>query len=230
MDPSSIQEQLARSFLDHRLSRGERQELAEALGHLAPGSEADAIRRHAFDLVRDALPGRDEVLTMIDWLEGVLRQVPVVPPGRSHETPFAEAHFSPGEDCFRAIANRLESARETMDICLFTITDDRLSNQILDAHRRGVRVRIITDNDKAGDLGSDIPRLREAGIPAIEDRSPFHMHHKFALFDHSSLITGSYNWTRGAARDNQENLIVTNDPRLVGSFGSTFERLWKSLT
>jgi phosphatidylserine/phosphatidylglycerophosphate/cardiolipin synthase-like enzyme len=230
MNTSSIQEQIARSFLDHRLSRGERQKLAETLGHLSPGDEADAIRRHAFDLVRDALTGQDDTLMMIDWLEDVLRQVPGVSPRHAHEGPFAEAHFSPGEDCFRAIAHRLESARETMELCLFTITDDRLSNQILDAQQRGVRVRIITDNDKAGDLGSDILRLREAGIPVIEDQSPFHMHHKFAVFDRSILITGSYNWTRGAARDNQENLIVTDDSRLVGSFGAAFERLWRGLT
>jgi phosphatidylserine/phosphatidylglycerophosphate/cardiolipin synthase-like enzyme len=228
MEPSAIQEQLARSFLDHRLSRNERQALAESLQHVSPGPEADAIRRHAFDLVRDALKGHAEAAPMMEWLEDVIKHLP----GSSlsgNQQPFAEAHFSPGDDCPRAISHRLASVRETLELCLFTITDDRLSNQVLDAHQRGVRVRIITDNDKAGDLGSDVERLRGVGIPVREDRSPFHMHHKFALFDRSTLITGSYNWTRGAARDNQENIIVTNDRGLVGAFGSTFERLWQSL-
>ena len=55
------------------------------------------------------------------------------------------------------------------------------------------------------------------------------MHHKFALFDGATLATGSYNWTRGAWHDNQENLIITTDRRLVAAYTSVFERLWKAL-
>jgi cardiolipin hydrolase len=52
------------------------------------------------------------------------------------------------------------------------------------------------------------------------------MHHKFALFDDARLLTGSYNWTRSAADCNEENLIVTGDPRLVGPFRQEFDKLW----
>ena len=84
-------------------------------------------------------------------------------------------------------------------------------------------MRIITDDAKADDLGSDIDRLGRPGIAVRVDRSPFHMHHKFAIVDGATLLTGSYNWTRGAARDNEENLIVTDEPRLVSAFASTFD-------
>jgi len=227
VDAKTLQERLARSFLDRRLSRAERQELAEALAGLAPGPEADAVRRHAFDLVRDALRADANAGPMIDWLEDVSKHLPGS--SGSSRASFAEAHFSPGDDCPRAITHRLDGARHAIDLCLFTITDDRLSGSIIDAHRRGVLIRIVTDNDKAHDLGSDVDRLRDAGIPVREDQSPFHMHHKFAIFDRSLLLTGSYNWTRGAARDNQENLIVTDDRGLVNAFGHRFEQLWGSL-
>ena len=55
------------------------------------------------------------------------------------------------------------------------------------------------------------------------------MHHKFALFDGTVLLTGSYNWTRSAAAQNNENLIVTNDHRLATAFSSLFDRLWEEL-
>ncbi len=42
----------------------------------------------------------------------------------------------------------LAKASRTADICVFTITDDRVSDAILDAHRRAVAVRIITDDAK----------------------------------------------------------------------------------
>jgi phosphatidylserine/phosphatidylglycerophosphate/cardiolipin synthase-like enzyme len=53
------------------------------------------------------------------------------------------------------------------------------------------------------------------------------MHHKFAIFDEGVVLTGSYNWTRGAAMSNEENLILSNDRRLLTAFRGEFERLWK---
>jgi cardiolipin hydrolase len=113
-----------------------------------------------------------------------------------------------------------------VDVCVFTITDDRIAGPILAAHQRGVRLRILSDNEKELDPGSDVPRLRDAGVPVRIDRSPYHMHHKFAIFDGASLLTGSYNWTRGAATNNEENFLVTGDPNLVRAFAAEFERLW----
>lgn len=90
-------------------------------------------------------------------------------------------------------------------------------------------MRIITDDEKSFDRGSDVQRLREAGVPVRVDGSEHHMHHKFALFDRVDLLTGSYNWTRSAANFNQENVVVTRDPRLVSAFSSMFDDLWSTL-
>jgi phosphatidylserine/phosphatidylglycerophosphate/cardiolipin synthase-like enzyme len=140
-----------------------------------------------------------------------------------------DVHFSPGDECLIAICRQIEQTERTADVCVFTITDDRISNCLLDAHRRGVKVRIITDNDKALDEGSDVHRLGRAGIEVREDQTPFHMHHKFAVFDGSRMITGSYNWTRGAARNNHENVVVSDDVRLIGPFVREFAALWDEL-
>ena len=43
------------------------------------------------------------------------------------------------------------------------------------------------------------------------------------------MSRGSYNWTRGAARDNDENFIVIGDDRLIASFIKAFERIWARL-
>jgi phosphatidylserine/phosphatidylglycerophosphate/cardiolipin synthase-like enzyme len=129
------------------------------------------------------------------------------------------------------------TARRTADVCVYTITDDRISRSILDAHRRGVKIRIISDHDKSFDPGSDIQKFREDGIAVKlddihkhSDRSrgqDGHMHHKFAIFDGVRLLNGSYNWTRGAADTNYENIVDTDDAKLVAAFAAEFERLWK---
>jgi hypothetical protein len=140
-----------------------------------------------------------------------------------------EVHFSPGDECLQAIRKLFSQATRTVDVCVFTITDDRIASSILDAHRRGVRIRVITDNDKAYDEGSDVRRLESAGMEVREDRTECHMHHKFAIFDGRTVLTGSYNWTRGAARNNEENLVVSNDFRMVGPFEREFNALWGRL-
>ncbi|MBL8602760.1 MAG: endonuclease [Myxococcales bacterium] len=136
------------------------------------------------------------------------------------------ACFSPGEACLDMIIACFERVTATADVCVFTITDDRIGSAIARAHRRGVKVRVISDNDKAYDEGSDIEGLRRLGIACRVDETEAHMHHKFAVFDREILLTGSYNWTRSAARYNEENLIVTEDPRLVADFMTEFESLW----
>ena len=161
----------------------------------------------------------------------------VSPPNLVHATtkspingkPMTIVYFSPGPDCLGHIINRFLAARRSVDVCVFTITDDRITRAILDAHRRNVAIRIITDNDKAYDAGSDIERLEAAGIVVKVDRTQFHMHHKFAIFDEAQLVNGSYNWTRGAAESNEENIIDTADPVALAAFQREFDRLWAKL-
>lgn len=139
----------------------------------------------------------------------------------------AEAFFSPGEECICRLVALLASAKRSLDICVFTVTDDRITNAILSAHQRGVAIRIITDDDKSHDLGSDVERLAAAGITVRMDRSTFHMHHKFAIVDGTLLLNGSFNWTRSASTNNQENFIIVSDKRLLTAFAREFEKLWQ---
>ena len=90
--------------------------------------------------------------------------------------------------------------------------------------RSSVR-RIFSDNHEVHDSGSDVLRLRDLGIDVRLDRTDFHMHHKFALFDGARLASGSFNWTRGASAGNEENLVVTDDVRLVRAFSERFDKL-----
>ncbi len=227
MTPQEIDAWLIRSLDDRRFSRGERQALGEFLATLKSAADREEFRRRAFEVARTALVHPDD-LPVLAWLEEVTKAIREVPQTAPRPV-VAEAYFSPGEDCPRAIGRLLATAGKTADVCVFTITDDRLADTVLDAHRRGVAVRIITDDAKAEDQGSDVGRFERSGIPTRVDRSPFHMHHKFAILDGETLLTGSYNWTRGAARDNEENLIVTTDPRFLSAFKRTFDRLWAKL-
>lgn len=137
-----------------------------------------------------------------------------------------QVYFSPGPDCRIAIEQAMETALDELLICVFTISDDRLSDAIQRAHRNGLTVKVLSDNDKMDDRGNDIERLAASGVDVRIDRSPEHMHHKFMVVDGQTVLTGSYNWTRSAETRNEENLVVLDDPFLAGRFAEEFERIW----
>lgn len=83
-----------------------------------------------------------------------------------------------------------------MEICVFAFTNDKLREGVLHAHRRGCKVRVITDDECSKFIGTDVYLLGKAGIPVTMDNNKrFHMHNKFVIIDSQVLITGSFNWT-----------------------------------
>ncbi|MEY3172170.1 MAG: hypothetical protein RLZZ436_83 [Planctomycetota bacterium] len=218
---------LRKSAVDRRLSREERQRLKEATGSLRP-EDTGRLRNAAFELFRERITDSAQ-REQLGWLEEVIRVLSVSTPGAGEAAGVFEAWFSPQQNCPGRIRELVASTRRTLDICVFTITDDRLTAAVMDAHRRGVEVRIITDNDKAADLGSDADRLRECGVRLRIDRTQYHMHHKFAIFDRELLLNGSYNWTRGAAEQNEENFLILSHKPLLARYQEQFDTLWNSL-
>lgn len=224
MKPHDFESIFNQTLADLRLSRGERQALGDLLAELDPGpKERAALLGRALAAAQARLSHHQDH-QVLDWLANVTKLVA----GHRRLSPgLAEVFFAPDDDCVERLRALIDDARQSLLVCVFTLTDNSLASRLLKAHARGVRVRIITDDEKALNAGSDIYRLIQAGLPVRTDKSPEHMHHKFAVFDQRLLVTGSYNWTRGAAQRNQENIVLTDDERLVAPFRDEFERLWK---
>jgi len=222
MDFNRLDQHLRDSLADLKLDNDERDELRELGSDLAP-DQVRYMRNRAFALVRDMIGNPEHAVPALKWLEQVIKTLEVrCSPIRGQSS----AHFSPGESCRQRIRDLCRGAKESVDVCVYTISDDQLSDELIAVHRRGLAVRIISDNEKRFDAGSDIQQLIDSGVPLRIDNSPFHMHHKFALFDGRLLLNGSFNWTRSASTSNEENLLVTDDPHLVAEYRREFEMLW----
>ena len=227
MNTEELDQALRATLDDGRLSRAERQALSEVLQETPlDGAWLGQLRARAFALARERAtePRALEALTWVEELVKLLAHL-----AEPASVAASQAYFSPGDACLKAVLGQLERSRKSADICVFTITDDRIARAILDAHARRVAVRIITDNDKQYDGGSDVARLRGAGIALKVDETEHHMHHKFAVLDGVTLLNGSYNWTRSAGAFNDENLVVTSEPKLVQAFLRQFNALWDRL-
>lgn len=49
-------------------------------------------------------------------------------------------------------------------------------------------------------------------------------HNKFAIFDGVHMVSGSYNWTTNASKNNSENCVFFDQPNK--EYSNRFEYLW----
>ena len=188
----------------NKLNRIERSELRDQLFHQSRLLEQD-----------------NDGGSVIFWLQNCFDII------EKHTFRLHKVYFSPGFDIMDNLCDLISESQESVDLCVFTITDGRLSEKIIDRFRHGVQFRIVTDDQKIYDHGSEIIGLDRMGIPVKIDHSRYHMHNKFGIVDGKIAFTGSFNWTYTASKHNQENLLVTTNYDIVNQYQTEFERLWK---
>jgi phosphatidylserine/phosphatidylglycerophosphate/cardiolipin synthase-like enzyme len=112
------------------------------------------------------------------------------------ESRFQDAFFFPNMANINRMKSYIDFAKKSIDLAIFSFTNDDLANAVLAAHKRGVTVRIITDDEAMKGKGADTQRMADAGIPCRTDNAEqYHMHNKFMIVDSLYIVTGSFNWT-----------------------------------
>lgn len=143
----------------------------------------------------------------------------------------AVGHADP-ENPDKLFTKIINEAKKTLDIAIFDIEDESTCQALIRARKRGIRVRIVTDSDNLGEHGNPTkPRqvlavMKQAGIQIRADNRNALMHHKFAIMDQHTVITGSLNLTHNSLyRDNNNSLKVTS-PELAALYQEEFNRMF----
>ncbi len=132
-----------------------------------------------------------------------------------------------------AVAADFAAATESIELLLSTaeLDENPLWEPLLDAHERGVSVRVILDeSDWASSITERnrafLERLRDRGIEARYDDPAVTTHAKLAIVDRTIVVVGSTNWNRYAFTDQQQANVRIVDDRVGGAFGAWFDHLW----
>ncbi|CAG5085405.1 Oidioi.mRNA.OKI2018_I69.PAR.g10885.t1.cds [Oikopleura dioica] len=128
------------------------------------------------------------------------------------------------------LVRTIQNAKRTIDLALFEITSEELTQAILDKLKEGVRVRLIIDSEYMMTTGSKLGKITSAGCEFIHDHTHGLFHHKFAIIDSQLVISGSMNWTRQAAIGNYENVLLIKDKNTASEFETEYEKMWKEIT
>lgn len=129
------------------------------------------------------------------------------------------------------IEHLIANAAVSIEAALYRLNNPRLVAALDDAVRRGVNVRVVLDRSKYEESRSTRQLLAGNRIPfrlSYGRRGPgSKMHHKFAILDNRTAMTGSYNWTLESEEENYESLLILDEPQHLEAFRREFEALWK---
>ncbi len=131
--------------------------------------------------------------------------------------------FTPSTDCEQNIIAEVNKAQQ-MDIAVYSISNIKIVDSLINAFHRGAQIRIITDRTQAKGKGSLVEKLKSAGIPVVTNKKTKIEHNKYAIFDNKHVVSGSYNWTENASKFNSENCVFFD--QLSEEYSRRFEYLW----
>ncbi len=139
---------------------------------------------------------------------------------------WVQAYFSPDDDVESVISYWVERANNSIEIAMYTFTSSRLAQSLIDVARRGVNVKIILEKNNVNQY-SRYMILKSNGIEVRLDSNPSLMHNKFCIIDDEIVITGSYNWTKAAREENDENIVLIYCRELADLYHGEFHEMWE---
>ncbi|MCV3212736.1 phospholipase D-like domain-containing protein [Plectonema radiosum NIES-515] len=144
------------------------------------------------------------------------------------------------------IGKTLTSATNNVDMALFVFSEQRLVNILENRHQQSVKIRALIESqfayrsysealDMMGIALSNKCKyevnnhpwqnpITTVGVPLLPKGDL--LHHKFAVIDEKTVITGSHNWSEAANNGNDETLLVIENPVVATHYIREFERLY----
>lgn len=121
------------------------------------------------------------------------------------------------------IVNAITQARERIWVQAYSFTSAPIAKALVDAFRRGVKVLIVLDKSQRTANYSEADFFANQQVPTYIDDQHAIAHNKIMIIDKDTVITGSFNFTKAAERNNAENvLILRGNPALNDVYAQNF--------
>jgi len=148
----------------------------------------------------------------------VVLAVALTPVRAVPDEPVWQVYFSPNHGATKAVVDALDAAKATVLVQAYSFTSAPIAKALVEAHDRGVDVQVILDRKETGSKYSSADFLAHAGIVTLIDGQHAIAHNKVMVIDGVAIITGSFNFTTAAERQNAENLLVIHDRALAARY------------
>lgn len=124
-------------------------------------------------------------------------------------------YFSPDGGCTNAIINEIDGAKTDIYVQAYSFTSTPIAKALLSAFKRGVKVEAILDKSQRTAKYSSATFLANVRIPTFIDDKHAIAHNKIMIIDGTTVVTGSFNFTKAAEERNAENILIIRSKELA---------------
>jgi phosphatidylserine/phosphatidylglycerophosphate/cardiolipin synthase-like enzyme len=146
------------------------------------------------------------------------------------------------------ITKTIDSAANSIDLALFVFSEQKIADTLQSKQQQGIEIRGVFDPGFAYRYYSEVLDMLSVTLyqrcqPEAENNPWVNslntigtaqvaigdkLHHKFAVLDDETVITGSHNWSETANINNDEALIIIRNYQVSQHFSQEFQRLYDS--
>ncbi len=135
-----------------------------------------------------------------------------------------QTFFSPGGNAMPTVHEELRRATKNIRFMAFSMTDKEILKIMLEKKAAGVKVEGIFDECLIPQY-SIYWDLKKAGVMTAGDGNQALMHHKVMIIDDTTVVTGSYNFSKSAQTKNQENMLIVKSPLIAKQYVDEYIRI-----
>jgi len=133
------------------------------------------------------------------------------------------AYYKGGVD--RVIIQDINQSKDQIEMAMYYLTNKEITKSLIDAHKRGVKIKIFTDDKKV--RSKRYRYLASQGINIRNDKnSKAIMHNKFLIIDQKLVWLSSANYTVYSFYRNYDNFIRIEDRDIARYYSRKFDSLY----
>jgi phosphatidylserine/phosphatidylglycerophosphate/cardiolipin synthase-like enzyme len=129
-----------------------------------------------------------------------------------------KVYFSPNGGATQAIIKEINDAKSEILVQAYSFTSSPIAKALVDAHKRGVKVEVILDKSQRKAQYTSASFLANMRVPTFIDDKHAIAHNKIMIIDKTTVITGSFNFTKAAEEKNAENLLIIKSKELASLY------------
>lgn len=134
--------------------------------------------------------------------------------------------FSAEDDAVDSLIAILNDAQVSIRFLAFSFTDYPMAQAMMARAQAGVDVQGIFETFGSNSPRAELKTLWCAGLPVRQDGNSSFLHDKVIIVDNSIVVTGSLNFSSSADEENEENVVILDNPEIAALYLQEYQKLW----
>ena len=138
-----------------------------------------------------------------------------------------------GYSVTRRLNSTLFESKQEAKFLIFAFSSQSTSEQLIRKLNSGLKIQGIFDNSFESENilknWKYVPfqELWQAGANVKYDNERAKVHHKVFILDQNKVLTGSFNFSKNAEKNNDENLVILESEKINRLYQKRFTSLWQ---